>query len=104
MHSKVGIKKPTKYIGCFWRIYATKYTLSWNKKRLQNKSKISNLFRRLFCSNLPCTYICRAVLQKMIFFPNGAPHAVWKNIVYVVTLRDKYAVSWNREAYSKFPT
>ena len=67
--------------------YATKYTLSRNKKRLQNKSKISDLFCRFFCSNLKS--ICREMLQKNDFFPNGAAH--------FVTLRDKYTVSWNKK-------
>ena len=54
IQSKVGTKKPTKYIVNFryisevsiYRKYiyiSTKCTLSWNKKRLQNKSEIFDL-------------------------------------------------------------
>ena len=100
-------KKSAKYIVNFrYRseisdlLHTTKYALSWNRKRLENKSEISNLFCWLFCFNLQC--ICREVLQTNDFFPNGL--AVWKNTVYFVILHDKYAVSWNKKAYSKFPT
>ena len=90
------------YIGSFRYIYSTKYTLSWNKKRLQNKSEISDLFCRVFCSNLQCIFVVRC--YKKGFFPNGAPIVVWKNILYFVTLCDKYTVSWINKAYIKFPT
>ena len=36
IHSKLEQKKPTKYIVKFQYVDTTKYTLSWNKKRLQN--------------------------------------------------------------------
>ena len=38
------------------------------------------------------------MLQKNDFFSKRrCAHAVWKNIVYFVTLHDKYAVSWNKK-------
>ena len=49
------------YIGSFRYIFATKYTLSWTKQRLQINSEIFDLFCRLFCSYSQC--ICREVLQ-----------------------------------------
>ena len=66
-----------------------------------NKSEISDLVCRFFCSSLQCIFVLRCYKK---WFPNGAPQAVWKNIVYFVTLRDKYTLSWNEKAYSKFPT
>ena len=39
IHSKLEQKKPTKYIVNF-RYISEIYTLSWNKKRLQNMSEI----------------------------------------------------------------
>ena len=73
-HSKVRTKKPIKYIGSFHYKDTTKCALSCNKKRLKNLLEIYELFCRLFCSNLQCVYICREVLQKMIFFQT-APHS-----------------------------
>ena len=43
IHSKLEQKKPTKYIVNFRCRYVTKYTLSLNKKRLQNMSEIFDM-------------------------------------------------------------
>ena len=44
IHSKLEQKKPAKYIVNF-RYISEVYTLSWNKKRLQNISQISDIYR-----------------------------------------------------------
>ena len=80
-------------------MYATKYTLSWNKKRLQKKFGNFRSFVGFFVPNYSI-FVARYwlfVFYEYICFPNGAPHAVWKNTVYFVTLRDKYTISWNRK-------
>ena len=52
IHFKLEQKMPINYIVNFQYIsevsdiYTTKYTLSWNKKRLQIKSEISNIYRK----------------------------------------------------------
>ena len=103
IHSKVRTLKAYKIYRKFpIHIYTTKYTLSWNK----NAYKISRKFLIYLVGFFVPTYSVYLSwgVTKNEFFPNGAPLAVWKNIVYFVTLRDKYTVSWNKKAYSKFPT
>ena len=63
-------------------LYTTKYTLSWNKKRLQNKSEIPDLFCWLFCFNLQCS--CRKMLQKNDFFRNGVAHTPFGKILFIL--------------------
>ena len=89
MHSYVGTKNADEksrkvliYFGSFRYLYTTKYTLSWNKKRLQNKSEISDLFCWLFCFNLQCS--CRKMLQKKDFFPNGVALTPFGKIQFIL--------------------
>ena len=51
IHSKLEQKKPTKYIVNF-RYISEVYTLSWNKKRLQNMSEIFDMFHMSQVGNL----------------------------------------------------
>ena len=46
---------------------------------------------------------CRKVLQNIRFFFKWRPTRLMKNIVYFVTLCDKYTASWSKNACSKFP-
>ena len=89
-------------IGNFLYIYKTKYTLSWNKKRLQNKSKFPTYFVDFFVSTY--SVVVARCYKKRFFSKRRRAHVVWKNIVYFVTLHDKYTVSWSNKACSKFPT
>ena len=41
-------------------------------------------------------YLSRGVKNKCFFSKRRCTHAVWKNIVYFVTLHDKYAISWSK--------
>ena len=84
------------YIGSFLYIYTTKHTLSWSKKRLQNKSEISDLFCWLVCFNFTVN-LSRGITKNRFFSKRRRAHAVWKNTVYFVTHHDKYAVSWNKK-------
>ena len=51
IHSKLEQKKPTKYIVNF-RYISEIYTLSWNKKRLQNLSEIFDMVHMNQVGNL----------------------------------------------------
>ena len=51
MHSKLEQKKPTKYTLNFQYILEV-YTLSWNKKRLQNMSEVFNMVHMSQVGNL----------------------------------------------------
>ena len=51
IHSKLEQKKPGKYIANF-RYILEVYTLSWNKKRLQNMSEIFGMFHMSQVGNL----------------------------------------------------
>ena len=42
-------------------------------------------------------YLSQDVIKKCFFSKRHRAHAVWKNIIYFVTLRDKYTVSWNKK-------
>ena len=41
-------------------------------------------------------YLSRSVTNKTFFSKRRCTHAVWQNIVYFVTIHDKYAVSWSK--------
>ena len=100
--------------------------LSWNKKRLRNKSEIFDIYRKfpifihdkihskleqkmltksvgnfrliLLAVLFQLTVnLSRGVTKKNFFSKRRRAPAVWKNTVYFVTLHDKYAASWNKK-------
>ena len=95
MHSKLEQKNAYKlsakfpiYIGSFQYIYTRKCTLRWNKKRLQNKSGISDLFCWLFCSNLQ--RICREMLKIFFFLTAPCTRRLEKYSLFCYTSRQMH--------------
>ena len=86
IHSKLVQKKPTndivnfRYLSEVCDVCRTKCTLSWNKKRLQNKSEVSDLIG-FFVPNY--SDLSRDV-KKKDFFPNSAAHTPFGRLLFIL--------------------